>query len=53
MLAIDTVVYAALACYLEAIVPSQYGQTRHPLFLLQPSFWRVRARAVARQAARG
>lgn len=32
-------IYATLAYYLDQVMPSQYGQTRSPLFFLQRSYW--------------
>jgi len=35
-MAVDSVVYLVLAVYLEAVLPTQYGSPRHPLFFLSP-----------------
>ena len=40
LLLIDTVHYALLAYYLDQVVSTEYGTRRHPLFFIQPSFWR-------------
>ena len=37
MLLVDTVLYGALAIYLERVWPRQHGRVEHPLFCLLPS----------------
>ncbi|XP_050668382.1 cholesterol transporter ABCA5-like [Leptidea sinapis] len=39
MMAIDTVIYALAAYWLDAVVPSEYGIKQKPWFCLLPSFW--------------
>ena len=36
MLSFDTVLYAVLAAYLDAVMPREFGVTRPPLFFLHP-----------------
>lgn len=40
LLFIDTLLYLALAWYLDAVVPGEFGTARHPLFCFSLSFWR-------------
>ena len=42
ILIIDTVIYYALAFYLDATLPREFGVTRHPLFCLN-RLWRKKA----------
>lgn len=44
-MALDAALYLAAALYLEAVVPSQHGAPRHPLFLLRPLADPLRAAA--------
>eukprot|EP01059_Diplonema_ambulator_P030974 TRINITY_DN5539_c0_g1_i6.p1 TRINITY_DN5539_c0_g1~~TRINITY_DN5539_c0_g1_i6.p1 ORF type:complete len:1865 (+),score=612.43 TRINITY_DN5539_c0_g1_i6:40-5595(+) len=39
MMILDTILYLALAWYLDNVFPSEWGVKRHPLFLCQPSYW--------------
>lgn len=39
MLLLDTLLYGALAWYLDQVFPHALGTQRHPLFLLAPSYW--------------
>nr|XP_055038477.1 retinal-specific phospholipid-transporting ATPase ABCA4a isoform X1 [Misgurnus anguillicaudatus] len=39
MLAVDTVLYAILAWYLDSVFPGQYGIGRPFYFPIQPSYW--------------
>ncbi|CAM6001577.1 unnamed protein product [Sphagnum balticum] len=39
LLLIDICLYAALAWYLEQILPSEFGAVRSPWFLFSPSYW--------------
>eukprot|EP01061_Rhynchopus_euleeides_P005452 TRINITY_DN14700_c0_g1_i1.p1 TRINITY_DN14700_c0_g1~~TRINITY_DN14700_c0_g1_i1.p1 ORF type:complete len:1039 (+),score=299.75 TRINITY_DN14700_c0_g1_i1:93-3209(+) len=41
MMSVDIVLYLALAWYLDAVWPSQYGIRHHPLFFLFPSYWGI------------
>lgn len=36
----DTVIYALLACYFDHVLPNEHGVAQHPLFFVQPAFWR-------------
>ncbi|KAJ9436291.1 ABC transporter A family member 1, partial [Diplonema papillatum] len=40
MMIVDTVLYLAVAWYLDNVLPSEWGVKKHPLFLCQPSYWR-------------
>ncbi|XP_063062860.1 retinal-specific phospholipid-transporting ATPase ABCA4-like [Engraulis encrasicolus] len=40
MLAVDTVLYAVLAWYLDNVFPGQYGIRRPFYFFVQPSYWK-------------
>jgi ABC-type Na+ transport system ATPase subunit NatA len=40
LLFIDTLLYLALAWYLDAVVPGEFGTARHPLFCFSPAYWR-------------
>lgn len=42
MMLLDTVLYALLAAYLEQVLPSQHGTSRHPLFFIQPLWTALR-----------
>ncbi|XP_060806687.1 cholesterol transporter ABCA5 [Amyelois transitella] len=39
MMAVDTVLYALVAYWLDAVIPSEYGIKQKPWFCLLPSFW--------------
>jgi len=39
LLYFDTLLYAALAWYFKAVLPSQYGSNRPWNFLFKPSYW--------------
>ncbi|XP_012548268.1 cholesterol transporter ABCA5 [Bombyx mori] len=39
MMAVDTVLYALAAYWLDAVIPSEYGIKQKPWFCLMPSFW--------------
>lgn len=39
MLALDFALYSALGCYLDQVLPQEYGTRLHPLFPLLPSYW--------------
>lgn len=43
MMAADIVLYAALAFYLDAVVPSEHGVKQSPCFCLRRSYWWPRA----------
>ena len=47
MLAFDTILYSALAWYLDQVVPSEFGLQRPPYFLCLPSYWSGKGRAAA------
>lgn len=42
MMAVDIVLYAALAFYLDAVVPSEHGTKQSPCFCFRRSYWRPR-----------
>ncbi|CAG9126342.1 unnamed protein product [Plutella xylostella] len=44
MMAVDTVLYALAAYWLDAVMPSEYGIKQKPWFCLLPSFWCKRSR---------
>jgi len=50
MLAVDIPLFAFLHFYFERVMPSEFGTSKHPLFLFSPTFWfpslktKVRAR---------
>jgi len=50
MLALDAVLYVALAWYLGRVVPNEYGTTMHPLFLCTPRYWAGPSRGPASPA---
>lgn len=39
MLALDTILYTAMAWYLDKVVPGEYGTARRWNFLCSPSYW--------------
>lgn len=39
MMILDSLVYGALAWYLDKVLPSEHGTTMPPLFLFAPSYW--------------
>ncbi|XP_073948704.1 LOW QUALITY PROTEIN: cholesterol transporter ABCA5-like [Choristoneura fumiferana] len=39
MMAVDTVLYALIAYWLDAVIPSEYGINQKPWFCLLPSYW--------------
>ncbi|XP_063368836.1 cholesterol transporter ABCA5-like [Cydia amplana] len=39
MMAVDTVLYALIAYWLDAVMPSEYGIKQKPWFCLLPSYW--------------
>ena len=41
MILIDLVLYGFLAAWLDNILPTEYGTRRHPLFCLNPNYWRT------------
>lgn len=43
MMAVDIVLYAALAFYLDAVVPSEHGVKQSPCFCLRRTYWWPRA----------
>eukprot|EP01065_Artemidia_motanka_P037245 TRINITY_DN4561_c0_g1_i4.p1 TRINITY_DN4561_c0_g1~~TRINITY_DN4561_c0_g1_i4.p1 ORF type:complete len:1889 (+),score=471.83 TRINITY_DN4561_c0_g1_i4:256-5922(+) len=43
MLLLDAILYLVLFFYLDAVLPSEYGTRRHPLWFCFPSFWRSTA----------
>lgn len=47
MMAADIVLYAALAFYLDAVVPSEHGVKQSPLFCVRRSYWWPRSTAAA------
>ena len=47
MLAFDTILYSALAWYLDQVVPSKFGLQRPPYFLCRPSYWSGKGRGAA------
>ena len=40
MLIVDSIIYLIIACYLDAVIPGDYGRRREPHFFLKPSFWK-------------
>ncbi|XP_074639186.1 cholesterol transporter ABCA5-like isoform X3 [Acropora palmata] len=40
MLIADIILYFLLALYFDAVIPAEYGQRRHPLFIFRLSFWK-------------
>ena len=40
MLLLDVILYGLIALWLDQILPTEYGIQRHPLFCLQPDFWK-------------
>lgn len=40
MLVADIFIYFLLYLYLDQIMPNEYGISKHPLFILRPSFWK-------------
>lgn len=40
MLIVDIILYFLLALYFDAVIPAEYGQRKHPLFIFRPSFWK-------------
>ncbi|XP_015768993.1 PREDICTED: ATP-binding cassette sub-family A member 5-like isoform X2 [Acropora digitifera] len=40
MLIVDIILYFLLALYFDAVIPAEYGQRRHPLFIFRLSFWK-------------
>ena len=47
MLALDVLLYGALAWYLDKVVPAAHGQHRSPTFIFSPEFWAGRQVGVA------
>merc|ERR1712142_769821 len=39
MISVDIIIYLALALYLDAVWPSEYGTKQPPWFIFKPSFW--------------
>lgn len=46
---VDALLYALLAAYLEAVLPSDYGTQLPPYFFLLPSYWTGRRPPTAQQ----
>jgi hypothetical protein len=40
MLILDAFFYFLLTCYLEKVIPDEYGQKEPMLFFLMPSYWK-------------